>query len=82
MRYSGSVIHFAADKLLTPSIKDIEPIDRDAVLITYKISGPSQKRPTDWTVAVKNSSFKESLIEFFVKSWKDDSLPPFSKEKF
>ena len=81
MRYSGNVIHFVADKWLTPSIKDIEHIDRDAVSTTYKISGPSQKRPTDWTVALKNSSFKESLIEFFVKSWKDDSLAPFLNGK-
>ena len=67
LMYSGNVIRFVADKWLNPSIKDIEYIDQDAVSITYKISGPSQKRPTDWTVALKNSSFKESLIELFVK---------------
>ena len=75
--YSGNVIHFVADKSLTPSIKDIEQIDRDTVSTIYKISGSSQKRQTDWTVALKNSRFKESLIEFFVNSWKDDSLAPF-----
>ena len=47
MRYSGNIIHFVADKWLAPSIKDTEHIDRDAVSSTYKISGPSQKRPTD-----------------------------------
>ena len=31
MGYSGDVIHFAADKWLTPSVKDIEHIDQDAV---------------------------------------------------
>ena len=77
MRYSGNIIHFIANKWLTPSIKDIEHIERDAVSTTYTISGPSQKRLTDWTMALKNSSFKESLIEFFVKSWKDDSVAPF-----
>ena len=77
MGYSGNVIHFVADKWLTPSIKDIEHIDQDAVSTTYKISEPSQKRPTDWTVVLKSSSFKESLIKFFVKSWKDDSPAPF-----
>ena len=81
MRYSGNIIHFVADKWLTPSIKDIEHIDRDAVSTTYKISEPSQKRPTDWTVVLKNSSFKESLIEFFVKGWNDDSLTPFFNGK-
>ena len=77
MGYSGNVIHVVADKWLTPSIKNIEHIDQDTVSITYKISGLSQKRPTDWTVALKNFGFKESLIEFFVKSWKDHSLAPF-----
>ena len=81
MRYSENIIHFVADKWLTPSIEDIEHIDRDAVSAAYKISGPSQKRPTDWTVALKNSSFKESLSDFFVKSWKDDSLAPFFNGK-
>ena len=33
---------FVADKWLTPSIKGIEQIDRDAVSIMYKVSGPSQ----------------------------------------
>ena len=47
MVYSGNVIYFVADKLLTLLIKDMEHIDRDAVSTTYKISGPSQKRRTD-----------------------------------
>ena len=61
--YSGTVIHFVADKWLTSSIKDIEHIGRDVASTTCKISGPS----TNWTVALKNSSFKESLINFFCK---------------
>ena len=77
MGCSGNIIDFAADKWLTPSIKDIEHIDRNAVSTIYKISGLVQKRPTDWTVALKISGFNESLIEFLVKSWKNDSLVPF-----
>ena len=82
MGYSGNVIHFVADKWFTPSIKDIEHIDREVLSIMYKINGPSQKRPTDWTVTLKNSGFKELLIEFFVASWNDDSLAPFLRGKF
>ena len=67
MGYNGNVIHFVADKWLTPSIKYIEHIGRDPVSTTYKISGPSQKRPTDWAVALK--------------SWKDDSLAFFLNGK-
>ena len=43
MRYSRNVIDFVAEKWLTPSIKDIEHIDQDAVLTMYQVSGPSQK---------------------------------------
>ena len=32
-------------------------------------------------MVLKNSSFKESLIVFFVKSWKDDSVAPFFNGK-
>ena len=60
---------------------NIEYIDRDALSTTRKISGPSQKRSSDSIVALKNSSFKKSLIEFLVKSLKDDSLAPFSSGK-
>ena len=69
MGYSGNVIYFVADKWLTPSITNIEHIEQDAVWTTYKISEPSQKKkPTDLEVALKISSFKESLVEFFVKT--------------
>lgn len=67
MGYTSNGIHFIADKWFTRSIKDKEHINRDAVSTTYKVSGPSQKRPTDSAVAPKNSSFKDSLIEFLVK---------------
>ena len=43
MWYSRNVIDFVADKWLIPSIKHIEHIDQDDVLIMYQISGPSQK---------------------------------------
>ena len=66
---------------MTPSVKDIEHIDRDAASTTSKISEPSLKRPTNWTVTIKNSSFKKLLIEFLVKSWKDDSLARFFNGK-
>ena len=69
MGYSGNVIHFVADKWLTPSIKDIEHIDRDAVSATYKISGSSQKRPAGWTVALKNSSFIISWKSWFSSTY-------------
>ena len=44
MGYSGNEIHFAADKWLTPSIKDIEHTDRSAISTACEISVPPQKR--------------------------------------
>ena len=44
MGYSGNEIHFAADKWLTPSIKDIEHTDRGAISTACEISVPPQKR--------------------------------------
>ena len=60
---------------------NMEFIDWDALSTTHKVSGPSQKRSSDWIVALKNSSFKKSLIEFLVKSLKDDSLVAFFSGK-
>ena len=48
---------------MNPSIKDIEHVDRDAVSPIYEFSGPSQQRPTDLRVALKNSSFDWSFCK-------------------
>ena len=63
IEFSGNVIHFVADILLL-SIENVEHIDREAVSTTYKISGPSQKRPTDGTVALKCSSLRNHWLHF------------------
>ena len=49
--------------------------------MTYQINGIGQKRPGNWLQALRNSSFKKSLIEFLVKVWSDDSSSEISRDK-
>lgn len=78
---NGKIVHFVSDKWITPSIKDIERNSREESTQLYEIKGDSQKRPTNWILALKNSSFKESLIKFLVDAWKDNSLAPILADK-
>ena len=58
-----------------PSIKDIERGNRDADRNSnFQIVGPSQTRPSDMKTALKSTSFKESLVDFLVKSWDNQEL--------
>jgi hypothetical protein len=68
----GDIIHFVTDKWLSPSIKDCERDSRSSSSTAYRITGPAQKRPSNWIQALRNANFKESLIEFLVNSWEDD----------
>lgn len=74
LNIGGNTIHFVSDKWITPSIKDCERQNRETVSVSYQIKGAAQKRPTNWIAALKNSSFKESLVEFLLESWQDDTL--------
>jgi hypothetical protein len=42
--------------------------------VAYQITGPGQKRPSNWTTALKNPNFKEALIDFLITSWENDEL--------
>ena len=74
LEVDGEVVHFIFDKWKSPSIKDSE---RDSRLtatesIPYEIKGANQKRPISWLSALRNSTFKESLMHFLVKIWRSD----------
>ena len=43
----GEIIHFVVDKWIKPSIKDIEREKRNASEFEYRITGPTQKRPSN-----------------------------------
>ena len=63
-------------RTITPSIKDIERgsrargMDRCAA---YEITGPTQKRPNNFLLSLRNNEFKNALVQFLIKSWEDDS---------
>ena len=78
---TSNIIHFVSDKYITPSVKDCERIERASDSTSYQITGASQKRPSNWLVALRNSKFKESLIEFLMKSWDDDLLAEMLQQK-
>ena len=62
-------IHLVSDKVVKPSIKDCERDARAGASDrskTFEIYGPSQKRPQNFIAALRNGSFKESLIRFLV----------------
>ena len=64
MNHDWQDIHFVTGKWVSPSIKDCERDQRESSSMTYQISGVGQKHPSNWWQALKNSSFKKSLIEF------------------
>ena len=71
MKAKGNVIHFIFDKWISPSIKDSERNDCASINTSCQVTGSSQKRPSDWLEAMKNTSFKISLNKFLVEYWND-----------
>lgn len=70
------------DQYFHPSIKDNERLLRDeAPQIEYNISGPDQIRPTDFAKEMKNTKFKEALIDFFATHWASDEIATFLGNK-
>jgi len=67
-------IDFICDTYNSPSIKDVEHVNRsggnDA---SYCITGRDQKRPKDWSEALKSSTFKTSFFQFLAQEWREQS---------
>ena len=79
---SGEEIHFIFDKTVCPSIKDIQRTSRERNdTLTYIITRPFQKRPTDWLKAMKIDSFKKSLVQYLTESWKNHDLATYLGNK-
>ena len=57
--------YFICDNYISPSIKDVEHSNRSADdEATYCITGPDQRRPSDWTKALQSPSFKNAFFKF------------------
>lgn len=78
---TASAIHIIFDQYFIPSIKDTERSNRHEIDVPYTISGPSQKRPSDFYKSLKNIKFKEALITFISEYWYNNSIVPFLRNK-
>ena len=74
--FSAKRIDIVFDKILTPSIKNNQrdiPAQDLGRHTSYEISGPVQKRLTNFVGALCNNAFKQTLIKFLVTSSEDDA---------
>lgn len=81
-KFDASRIDVIFDQYLTPSIKDYEHSQRfESAQLRYTITGPDQTRPSDFTKELKNSNFKQALVDFFILHWASDEIIPFIGNK-
>ena len=78
----ASRVDVVFDQYFTPSIKSYEHSQRfESAQLEYTISGPEQVRPSDFVKELKNSNFKEALVDFFILHWATDEMAPFIGSK-
>ena len=74
---NGEVVHLVCDTYPEgPTLKDSEHDLRGHSEITYRITGPSQKRPVDLNSALRSSQFKKELIAFLKDEWTSQEYAP------
>jgi hypothetical protein len=56
-----------------PSIKDQEHDIRGHSMLSYKITGPLQKRPADFHNALQSAELKRELLSFLKDEWVSSS---------
>ena len=86
MEFEGNIIHlFAINECNYPSRIVRKTIEEKTVLSvrkrTYYLKSSLQKRFTEWFDALKNNSFKETLIEYLMKTWTQPSFATILKDK-
>ena len=59
-----------------PSIKNYERNERKNYNMSYIITGPSQRRPSNFNEALLLTSFKKALLVFLKNEWTSDSYAP------
>ena len=62
-------------------VKDSERNDLVSVNNIFQVTGSSQKRPSNCSEAMKNTSFKISLKKFLVEYWNNNLLVDLIGEK-
>ncbi|KAK0160251.1 hypothetical protein PV328_007679 [Microctonus aethiopoides] len=77
-RLQALIIDVIFYQYFKPSIKDYKPSQRfESPQLDYIITGPDQIRPSDFMKELKNSNFKEALVNFFISHWATDEMVPF-----
>lgn len=82
--YNSDTIHLVFDKMVAPSIKELEHKSQNSVDDEeYIITRPEQKRPRNWLNALRNSSFKTTLglVAFMIRYWANDHIHSFIGQK-
>lgn len=72
----GKEIHLVFDKIVTPSLKDVERdrrISTDLREENYIITGPRQRRPANFLGALRQDSFKKSLVTYLNSEWENNN---------
>jgi hypothetical protein len=74
-KLKAKTIHLVFDRILSPSIKDLErDVRSDCDRSTnYGSFGKKQKRPANFLKALRNDSFKIQLVKFLADAFEDDS---------
>lgn len=79
---SARTVITAFDRYTFPSIKDNEHSLRGRIRgQRFQISGPDQIRPPNFSDALKNTYFKEAVVDFVIEDWKNDYMMPFIGNK-
>jgi hypothetical protein len=75
--HNAEVVHIACDTYPDgPSIKDSEHDLRAHSQGSYRITGRSQKRPTDFGTALLSPMFKKELLAFLKEEWASQVYAP------
>lgn len=70
------------DQCFSPSIKDYEKsLRQESTQLDFNIAGPDQVRPSDFLKELKNTHFKQALVDFFIQHWASDEMVPFIENK-
>ena len=70
-------IHVLYEKVVSSSVKDCECGSRSGYQerdSQYQITGPNQRRTSNWLNALRFDQFKVAINSFLVSAWQDDSL--------
>ena len=68
-------VHIVSDTYRDgPSIKSFERNERGKdSMNTYQVTGPFQRRPSNFNAALSSNSFKSALLKFFKNEWRSDN---------